>query len=108
MTSHAVNVLSNLLLCGVESSLKLGIGDFVFYNVLVSRAALQGFTTFIICYVAILGVRYELETALLCVCTELHHSLCSSLYICWNGWMFCNYQYFSSCDYVVVMYRDYW
>lgn len=38
----------------VSSSIKLGLGDFVFYSVLVSRAALAGITTFAACFVAII------------------------------------------------------
>mmetsp|Transcript_12165 Transcript_12165/g.18374 ORF Transcript_12165/g.18374 Transcript_12165/m.18374 type:complete len:124 (-) Transcript_12165:140-511(-) len=39
----------------VDHSIKLGLGDFVFYSVLVSRAATYGFTTFMSCYLVILG-----------------------------------------------------
>jgi len=38
-------------------SIKLGLGDFVFYSVLVSRAALFGFATFAACFVAVIMVR---------------------------------------------------
>jgi presenilin 1 len=38
----------------MSSSIKLGLGDFVFYSVLVSRAALAGMTTFAACFVAII------------------------------------------------------
>jgi len=38
-----------------DHSIKLGLGDFVFYSVLVSRAATYGFTTFMSCYLVILG-----------------------------------------------------
>lgn len=37
------------------SSIKLGLGDFVFYSVLVSRAAVHGFSTCIACGLVILG-----------------------------------------------------
>lgn len=37
------------------SSIKLGLGDFVFYSVLVSRAAVHGFSTCIACALVILG-----------------------------------------------------
>lgn len=37
------------------SSIKLGLGDFVFYSVLVSRAAVHGFSTCIACSLVILG-----------------------------------------------------
>mmetsp|Transcript_13151 Transcript_13151/g.21335 ORF Transcript_13151/g.21335 Transcript_13151/m.21335 type:complete len:389 (+) Transcript_13151:2270-3436(+) len=38
-----------------RSSIKLGLGDFVFYSVLVGRAALYGFTTFIAVFITVLG-----------------------------------------------------
>ena len=37
------------------SSIKLGLGDFVFYSVLVSRAAMHGFSTCIACALVIMG-----------------------------------------------------
>jgi presenilin-like A22 family membrane protease len=37
-----------------RSSIKLGLGDFIFYSILVSKAALYSFTTFCACTVAIL------------------------------------------------------
>ena len=37
------------------SSIKLGLGDFVFYSVLVTRAAMHGFSTCIACSLVILG-----------------------------------------------------
>lgn len=40
-----------------KQSLKLGLGDFVFYSVLVSRAAMKGFIPFFCCFVTILWVR---------------------------------------------------
>jgi presenilin 1 len=39
-----------------EHSIKLGLGDFVFYSVLVSRAATYGFSAFVACSLVILGV----------------------------------------------------
>ncbi len=38
------------------ASIKLGLGDFVFYSVLVSRAATYGFSAFVACFLVILGV----------------------------------------------------
>lgn len=38
-----------------DYSIKLGLGDFVFYSVLVSRAAKYGFATFAACFLVILG-----------------------------------------------------
>lgn len=36
------------------SSIKLGIGDFVFYSLLVSKAAQYSFTTFVTCFLVVL------------------------------------------------------
>ena len=38
-----------------SNSIKLGLGDFIFYSVLVSKAALYSFTTFIACMLVILA-----------------------------------------------------
>lgn len=46
-----------------ESTIKLGLGDFVFYSVLVSRAAKYDFSAMIGCLVTILMVR-EAKTQL--------------------------------------------
>lgn len=40
-----------------DFSIKLGLGDFVFYSVLVSKAAMFGFATSLACFVVVLGVR---------------------------------------------------
>lgn len=41
----------------LPNSIKLGLGDFVFYSVLASRAALHSFTAFLACSVGIVSVR---------------------------------------------------
>lgn len=38
-------------------SIKLGLGDFIFYSVLAARAAVQSFAAFAACFVAVLMVR---------------------------------------------------
>ncbi len=37
-----------------DDAVKLGLGDFIFYSLLVSKAALFGFTTFATCYIVVL------------------------------------------------------
>ena len=44
-----------------ENTIKLGLGDFVFYSVLVSRAAQYDFSTMVACLVTILMVS-EIES----------------------------------------------
>lgn len=42
---------------GDDKSIKLGLGDFIFYSVLVARAAEESFAAFSACFVAVLAVR---------------------------------------------------
>jgi Presenilin len=39
----------------LRDSIKLGLGDFIFYSILVSKAALYGYTTFVVCTLAVLS-----------------------------------------------------
>ena len=38
-----------------RNSIKLGLGDFIFYSVLVSKAAMHSYTTFAACFLVILA-----------------------------------------------------
>ena len=38
-----------------RTTIKLGLGDFIFYSILVSKAAVYSYTTFVVCTVAILA-----------------------------------------------------
>lgn len=49
--------MSFLVCAEEESTIKLGLGDFVFYSVLVSRAAKYDFSAMIGCLVSVLMVR---------------------------------------------------
>jgi hypothetical protein len=42
-----------------RSGLKLGLGDFVFYSVLISRAAVNDWVTTVTCFIAVMTVRYN-------------------------------------------------
>lgn len=39
----------------MNNTIKLGLGDFIFYSLLVSKAALYSFTTFVACMLVVLG-----------------------------------------------------
>ncbi|OWZ20482.1 Presenilin [Phytophthora megakarya] len=45
-----------------DKSIKLGLGDFIFYNVLVARASLHGFAVFAACFLSILVVSIFVST----------------------------------------------
>ena len=45
-----------MCVAAADYSIKLGLGDFVFYSVLVSRAAKYGFATCVACFLVIVGV----------------------------------------------------
>jgi len=52
--SHGIDDRMQNLQSDEDDAIKLGLGDFVFYSVLVSRAALSGFGTAAACFVAII------------------------------------------------------
>jgi hypothetical protein len=54
-----------------DRSIKLGLGDFVFYSVLVSRAALFDISSMAACFVAIIMVRSCVSSDLWSCCADL-------------------------------------
>lgn len=63
-----------------QDAIKLGLGDFVFYSVLVSRAALSGFGTAAACFVAII-MGLVATLVLLAVCERALPALPVSIFL---------------------------
>lgn len=66
-------------------SIRLGLGDFVFYSVLVSRAALFGLATLTACFVAVIMVSGEWAGDML-PCMANQHCSSSPLFVTGFGW----------------------
>lgn len=50
-----------------DKTIKLGLGDFIFYSVLVARAATHGMPTFLACFVSILVVSLCIQQVICCL-----------------------------------------
>jgi presenilin 1 len=79
---------------GDDKSIKLGLGDFIFYSVLVARAAEESFAAFSACFVAVLAVRriascFLGRTMRLTRVTWLRCRVWLSRCTCWPRWTRC-------------------
>ncbi|OQS04185.1 presenilin, partial [Thraustotheca clavata] len=85
-----------------DNTIKLGLGDFIFYSVLVGRAAIYDFSTFVVCFLCILmGLGGTLF--LLSVLHKALPALPISIFLSIAFYFWSRYTFVAFCDFVTIL-----